>query len=75
MSAVEEATYRAEQAILRTLKNYPNITRSMLSVHLRPTYKNWTDALKELIERGEVIQETVVRDTNRAVVIYHLPEY
>ena len=65
---------KAKAAIVRTLRYYPRISRSMLSLHVRPGHPEWDQALEALIEDGVVIRKAVVRDTNRAAVIYFLRE-
>lgn len=65
---------RAVSAIMRTLKNYPNISRSMLSVHVRPLHPEWTAALDQLVDEGRVVREAVLRDSGRASVIYRLSD-
>jgi hypothetical protein len=62
-----------EDILLRTLKHYPNITKSMISIHVRPGHDDWDSELERLITEGKIVRDLVLRDTGRASVIYHLP--
>jgi hypothetical protein len=65
---------RTKQVIIRTLRYYPNISRSMLGLHVRPAHKNWDEVLEKLVEEGVVVREAVIRDTNRSSVIFRVSD-
>jgi tRNA(Glu) U13 pseudouridine synthase TruD len=62
---------KTREVIIRTLRNYPNISLSMLGSHVRPYNKEWRTILEEMIQAEEV-QRNVKRIGSRGTFIYSL---
>lgn len=66
-----------EDQIISTLKQWPGITRSMLTAHVAPYSRqynrNWIEVLQDLIEIG-VIYTGVVQRSTRSVTVYFVNE-
>lgn len=63
---------RLRRTILRILQRESPITRTQLSVQVRPHSEYWDIVLDDLIDRGIVIREAVIKDNGRAAVSYKL---
>ena len=67
-----------QRAILRAIQRDPHITRSRLSVQIRPYASNWDTVLESLIEKGLVLRSTEIRrpgdgwTAQRSFVVYNL---
>jgi predicted ArsR family transcriptional regulator len=58
------------RVILRILQRDSPITRTNLSVQVRPRSENWDIVLDDLVDRGLVKREPVIKDNGRAAVTY-----
>ena len=63
---------RLRRTILRILQQEGALTRTQLSVQVRPHSEHWDFVLDDLIDRGIVIREAVIKDNNRAAISYRL---
>jgi len=64
---------RLRRTILRIIQRDGPITRTQLSVQVRPHSEHWDTVLDDLMARGIVICEPVIRDTTRrAALSYRL---
>jgi hypothetical protein len=67
-----------QRAILRAIQRDPNITRSHLSVQIRPYASDWDAVLESLIAKGLVLRATEIRrpgdgwTAQRSFVVYNL---
>ena len=63
---------RLRRTILRIVQTEGPITRTALSVQVRPHSEHWVDILDDLIDRGLIQREAVIKANGRAAVSYHL---
>lgn len=68
----EKLIGRLRRTILRILQQDGPLTRTQLSVQVRPHSEHWDLVLDDLIERGYVTREAVIKDNNRAAISYDL---
>jgi predicted ArsR family transcriptional regulator len=64
---------RLRRTILRLLQREGPLTRTGLAVQVRPHSEYWDTVLEDLIARGLVIKEAIIKPNNRAAVSYRLP--
>lgn len=64
------------RVILRIMQRDTPITRTNLSVQVRPRSENWDIVLDDLVDRGLIRREPIIKDNGRAAVsyIYNRPE-
>ena len=58
------------RVILRIVQRDSPITRTNLSVQVRPRSENWDIVLDDLVDRGLIKREAVIKDNGRAAVSY-----
>ena len=58
------------RVILRIVHRESPITRTQLSVQVRPRSENWDIVLDDLVDRGLIKREPVIKDNGRAAVSY-----
>lgn len=58
------------RVILRIVQRESPITRTQLSVQVRPRSENWDIVLDDLVDRGLIKREAVIKDNGRAAVSY-----
>jgi predicted ArsR family transcriptional regulator len=63
---------RLRRTILRILQQDGPLTRTQLSVQVRPHSEHWDLVLDDLIDRGYIVREAVIKDNNRAAISYRL---
>jgi predicted ArsR family transcriptional regulator len=63
---------RLRRTILRLLQREGPLTRTGLAVQVRPHSENWDDVLDDLMARGIVRREAIIKPNNRAAVSYSL---
>lgn len=68
----EKLVARLRRTILRILQRESPITRTQLSVQVRPHSEFWDLVLDDLIDRGLIVREPVIKDNGRAAVSYRL---
>lgn len=64
---------RLRRTILRLLQKEAPLTRTGLAVQVRPHSEFWDVVLDDLISRGLVIREPIIKANGRAAVSYRLP--
>lgn len=69
---VETIMSTTEQAIIRTLRDYPNITKSMLGTSVRRHREDFEECLERLVNNGTVTKDFIIRSNSRASVVYRL---
>jgi len=70
----DKLTGRLRRTILRVIQRDGPITRTQLTVQVRPHSEHWDLVLDDLIDRGLIVREAVLRGNNRSAVSYHLQE-
>jgi len=60
------------RTILRILQQDGPLTRTQLSVQVRPHSEHWDLVLDDLIDRGCILREAVIKENNRAAISYSL---
>ena len=68
----EKLVGRLRRTILRILQQDGPLTRTQLSVQVRPHSEHWDLVLDDLIDRGYIVREAVIKDNNRAAISYRL---
>jgi hypothetical protein len=63
---------RLRRTILRIVDRDGPVTRTHLGVQVRPHSEFWDIVLDDLVERGLITREPVIRSTGRAAVSYNL---
>ena len=63
---------RLRRTILRVLQQESPMTRTALSVQVRPHSEFWDRVLDDLVQRGIIIREPIIKPNNRAAVSYRL---
>lgn len=58
------------RVILRIVHRESPITRTQLSVQVRPRSENWDIVLDDLVDRGLITREPIIKDNGRAAVSY-----
>jgi predicted ArsR family transcriptional regulator len=58
------------RVILRIVQRESPITRTQLSVQVRPRSENWDIVLDDLVDRGLIHREAIIKDNGRAAVSY-----
>lgn len=58
------------RVILRIVCDDGPITRTNLSVQVRPRSENWDIVLDDLVDRGLIKREAIIKDNGRAAVSY-----
>lgn len=58
------------RVILRIVQSQSPITRTNLSVQVRPRSENWDIVLDDLVDRGFIKREAIIKDNGRAAVSY-----
>jgi hypothetical protein len=64
---------KVQNAILNTLRTYPNIPIAMLSTSVRPYARDWRLVLEAMVLKGEVVRE--LRPTgqgSRCTMVYRV---
>ena len=63
---------RLRRTILRIVDRDGPVTRTHLGVQVRPHSEFWDIVLDDLVSRGLITREPVIRSTGRAAVSYNL---
>lgn len=63
---------KLRRTCLRVIQNQGPIIRTNLTVQVRPHSEHWDIVLDDLVDRGLIHREAVIRDNNRAAVSYRL---
>jgi len=72
---VEVESARGRQQIRRLLTDYPNISTSMIGIHVRPSIgRIWKSILDEMVAEGEVIVEERTSVDGRTITVHYLPD-
>lgn len=58
------------RVILRIVQQQSPITRTQLSVQVRPRSENWDIVLDDLVDRGLIKREAIIKENGRAAVSY-----
>ena len=66
---------RLRRTILRVVQNQGPIIRTNLTVQVRPHSEHWDIVLDDLVDRGLIHREAVIRDNNRAAVSYRISDH
>lgn len=70
-----EQVQEGERAIIRVLRDYPNISQSMIGIHVRPTVGPvWRELLDSLIEEGVIITYAKERPNGTQYFVYCLAD-
>lgn len=69
---------QVQRTILRLVQKTPGLQRTLLSVQVRSHSATWDDTLRDLIARGMIIEDSVVKQSKknrRAVIVYRLNDH